>query len=78
MSDIQRLINDENPYGKTTVEKTRTDFSKTFGGSFTHTSTFNWKFSAIQNIGLVLSKKYNTLQESFKVASDNGQRITFD
>ena len=77
-SDIQRLINDQNPYSQTTFSKTKSDFNRSFGGQLNHTSTFNWKFSAIQNIGLVLSKKYNTLQDSFKEASDNGQRITFE
>jgi hypothetical protein len=42
------------------------------------TSTFDWKLSAIQSIGLVISKKYASFRESFDDASDNSQRVTFE
>ena len=42
------------------------------------TSTFDWKLSAIQTIGLIISKKYATFRESFDDASDSSQKVTFD
>ena len=53
-------------------------FRTSFGGSFGMTSTFDWKLSGIQSIGLVISKKYSTFRESFDDASDNSQKITFE
>lgn len=41
-------------------------------------STFDWKVSAIQQIGLTLSKKYGSIKESFDAASEKLQKITFE
>ena len=59
-SDINRLVENENPYTSETGSRTKSaqTFRKTMGGSLYQTSTFDWKLSAIQQIGLVISKKY--------------------
>ncbi len=41
-------------------------------------STFDWKLSAIQSIGLVISKKYASFRESFEDASNSSQKVTFE
>ena len=80
MSDFQRLTNNENPYsasGQRGSAQTE-NFRRSFGGSFAQASTFDWKVSAIQQMGLVLSKKYGTIQASFEAASERLGKITFD
>jgi len=42
------------------------------------TSTFDWKLSAIQQVGLVISKNYASLKESFDDASQLQQKISFE
>ena len=73
-------MNNENPYSSSGQRGTpSTDlFRKSFGGSFAQTSTFDWKVSAIQQIGLILSKRYGSIKESFEQASEKFQKITFD
>jgi Ca2+-binding EF-hand superfamily protein len=55
--DLQRLVENENPY-QTTGKLSNTKF-------MTKNDTFDWKNNAIQQIGLELSKKYGSVQESF-------------
>jgi len=72
-SDLVRLITNENPYASeagTRLQSANT-FRKTLGGSFQETNTFDWKLSAIQQIGLIISKQYKSLQESFLAASEH-------
>lgn len=76
MSDFQRLVNDENPY-TTTGAATRMATSKTLGGLH-KVSTFDWKFGAIQQMGLHLSKYFASLDESFEAASKGTGKIPFD
>ena len=68
LSDFQRIVENENPY--------RTSLFKTdvFGGNL---NTFDWKLNCIQQIGLVISKKFSSVQESFEVVSERLQKITF-
>jgi len=78
LQDIQRLVTDENPYTSETAGKSAQDFTKTFGGGIKNTSTFDWKLSAIQQIGLIISKKYSSLDASFEEASENMHKVSFD
>lgn len=78
-SDFQRLLNDTNPYtisGKKTAASE--NFKKSFGGTLGQTSTFDWKLSAIQQMGLFISKKYSSIKESFEDASELMQKVNFD
>ena len=52
--------------------------SKSLGGGLSATSTFDWKFSAIQQIGLVISRKYPSINDSFSKASENSAKIQFN
>ena len=53
VSDFQRIMKDgENPYQTTMTSNMKT----TLGGGLATTSTFNWKFSAVQQAGLSMSK----------------------
>jgi hypothetical protein len=40
-------------------------------------STFDWKLSAIQQMGLYMSKSFASLDDSFTTASDNSGKITY-
>lgn len=71
LSDIVRLIDNANPY-----KSYSTNFSQT---KFTNQAdTFNWKQNAIQQIGLALSKKYQSPQDSFEKVSGRQVQIEFD
>ena len=78
VSDFQRLITNSNPYSDTLVSGATSSMSRSLGGGLSNTSTFDWKFSAVQQIGLILSRKYSFLNESFSVASQNSAKIQFD
>jgi len=39
------------------------------GGGFTQTNIHDWKMSALQQIGLVISTKYPSIEKSFESAS---------
>ena len=69
VSDFQRLMADNNPYSDSRVPGASVSMTKSLGGGLQNTSTFDWKFSAVQQIGLVLSRKFATLDESFYAAS---------
>jgi hypothetical protein len=51
--------------------------AKTLGG-LNKVSTFDWKFGAIQQMGLHQSKQFGTLEESFESASKGTGKIPFD
>ena len=45
--------------------------TKSLGGGLNNTSTFDWKFSVIQQIGLLMSKKYGSADDSFRNAAES-------
>lgn len=69
VSDFQRLMSDRNPYADSFVKGLSKSMVKSLGGGLNNTSTFDWKFSVIQQIGLILSKKFASVDESFRSAS---------
>ncbi len=70
LSDVQRLVEDENPY------RTSETFAKT---KFAQSSnTFNWKNNAIQQLGLGISKQFDSLNESFDKISGREDKIDFN
>lgn len=60
LSDMQRLVYNENPYSTVGGQRTMTPSSETFrrslGGGLAAIKTTDWKLGAIQQIGLVISK----------------------
>ena len=69
--DIQRLMENENPYLST---------GKTLNTKFmVGSDTFDWKNNAIQQIGIALSKnpKFSSLQDWFKIASQNLGKVRY-
>ena len=78
VSDFQRLMSDSNPYAETFVSGVRSSMTRSLGGGLNNTSTFDWKFSVIQQIGLVMSKKYASPDESFQAASAQAAKLRFD
>jgi hypothetical protein len=42
------------------------------------TNSFNWILNAKQQIGLVLSRKFKTIQESFDIISGYKNRLLYD
>lgn len=71
-------MSDSNPYAETFVSGVRSNMTKSLGGGLNNTSTFDWKFSVIQQIGLILSKKYATVDESFKDASGANPKLKYN
>jgi hypothetical protein len=63
-------MSNSNPYAETFVSGVRQSMTKSLGGGLNNTSTFDWKFSVIQQIGLLMSKKYTNVDESFRKATD--------
>jgi len=76
-SDFERLISDNNPYESAATGSTKTSFKSSMGGGFSNTSSLDWKFAAIQQIGLTISKNYGSLEESFKDASQLTDKVDF-
>ena len=68
-SDFERLLRDQNPYISASKLNTIERFTKSIGGGYINQSTHNWKFAAIQQIGLLISKKYRTMKDSFDDAA---------
>lgn len=77
ISDFQRLVNNSNPYAETFVSGVRSNMTQSLGGGLQNTSTFDWKFSVIQQVGLKLSKKYAKVEDSFKAASEHNPKLRF-
>ena len=40
-------------------------------------STFDWKFNSVQQIGLIMSRKYASLKDSFTAASQGKSKIQY-
>lgn len=78
LSDFVRIIDGDNPYAGTNVDGAVKNMARSLGGGLSATSTFDWKFSAVQSIGLAISRKFPTLKESFAACSNNADKITFD
>jgi len=78
VSDFQRLVSNANPYSDSMVSGATASMSRSLGGGLSSTSTFDWKFSAIQQVGLILSRKYASLNDSFNAASQGATKIQFD
>lgn len=55
----------------------RANMARSLGGGLQETSTFDWKFSVIQQIGLVLSRKYPSCQASFDAATGGAEKLRF-
>ena len=47
------------------------------GGGYEKTSTFDWKLQAILQIGMALSQKYKSIQESFDDIGQNQGKVNF-
>lgn len=71
-SDFERLINDISPYVNAATGSTDSVFLNSMGGNLNISSTMDWKSAGIQQIGLKISKEYQTLEESFYDVSDGG------
>lgn len=78
VSDFQRLMSDRNPYSESMVKGISKSMIRSLGGGLNNTSTFDWKFSVIQQIGLILSKKFASMDESFRCASEQNIKLKFD
>jgi len=76
-SDFQRLIDDINPFLTSATGNSDKTFKSSMGGGYVSTSTYDWKISAIQQIGLYISHKYGSIEESFQDCSGNTDKITY-
>jgi hypothetical protein len=47
-SDFDRLFEDTNPYQHAATGSTSNKFSTSMGGGLASSSTFNWKYAAVQ------------------------------
>ena len=61
-SDFDRLLKDSNPFLTAATGSTSTTFKSSMGGGFSNVSALDWKFAAIQQIGLTISQKYSSLE----------------
>ena len=77
-SDFERLMNDANPYMTAATSETKSNIMKSMGGSWANTSTSDWKFAAIQQIGLSISQGYESIESSFLDASNNTSKVNFN
>ena len=64
-------MSNSNPYAETFVSGVHQSMTKSLGGGLNNTSTFDWKFSVIQQIGLLMSKKYGSANDSFRNAAES-------
>lgn len=78
VSDFQRLMSDTNPYAETHVSGVSKNMNRSLGGGLQNTSTFDWKFSVIQQIGLIMSKKFASVDESFKNAAEESPKLKYN
>ena len=61
-----------------TQGETKEKFAATLGGGLASTSIHDWKLACIQQIALVINKKYKTVQESFDDASNNKGKVNYN
>jgi len=47
------------------------------GGGFVKTSTHDWKYSAIQQLGMTLSQKYKDMETAFGEISNKTGKVNF-
>lgn len=74
-SDFERLINDVSPYVAAASGRTQSVFTASMGGGLNASSTVDWKLAAIQQIGLKISKVYDSLEESFYDAAAQSDKV---
>jgi len=77
-SDFDRLLVDTNPFLTACQGLVKANFTKSMGGGFTTTSTHDWKFSAIQQIGLAISRNYQSIEAGFEAASNHTDKVNFE
>jgi hypothetical protein len=71
-------LEDVNPFDQACSGTTDLTFAKSMGGGFGQSSTFDWKLSAIHQLGLVISLKYSSIEESFYSACRNADKINYN
>ena len=71
-------MNDVNPYLTASSGATLNNFQKSMGGGLTATSTHDWKFACIQQIGLAISQRYRQIEDSFLDAAKQADKVTFE
>lgn len=74
-SDFERLVNDVSPYVNAATAQTKSIFMNSMGGGLNTSSTYDWKLAAIQQIGLKISKVYDSLEDSFFDASGETDKV---
>lgn len=77
-SDFDRLITDVNPFLTATLGPVKTAFKESMGGGFINQSTRDWKYSAIQQMGVALSRLYPSLQAGFNQIGNNKDKVNFE
>ena len=77
-SDFDRLLIDSNPYVSAATNQTLDTFKSSMGGSLASKSTSDWKFAALQQIGLIISKKYDHIDDSFADAANGTDKVNFE
>ena len=77
-SDFERLLHDVNPYITASSGATHSTFQRSMGGGFAAASTHDWKFAAVQQLGLVISQQYREIEHSFLDASGQTDKVDFD
>ena len=71
-------MEDVNPFDQACSGTTDVTFAKSMGGGFGQSSTFDWKLAAIHQLGLVISLKYSSIEESFYSACKNADKINYN
>ena len=70
LADFRRLIEGDNQLGfERTVNKTKL---------FSLQDSYDWKLNGLQQIGLILSKKYGDLSKSFDEIADHHAQLSFE
>ena len=77
-SDFDRLLVDANPFLTASQGSVKANFTKSMGGGFATTSTHDWKLAAIQQIGLVISRNYESIEAGFGAASNHTDKVNFE
>ena len=76
-SDFQRFLEDINPFEGSATGSTAKVFHTSMGGGFSLSSVNNWKLAAIHRIGLNISLKYHSIDESFYDASNQKDKVNY-
>lgn len=77
-SDFDRLLADDvSPLVSAAQGDTKAQFQRSLGGALARSSTFEWKASAVRQLGLVFSRNHGAPSRSFKAAANGGDRVNF-